>query len=362
MYPLPSARLKRRMNELERALISTVVILAVLLVVLFLSGVLFQIDDLQPNHQFIPDPAKPIRIARKRVNEYDTFPYFLPGTLAWNRTDTLHHCQVDHLFVGNKRLPQTQGCSKSEKYRLIFHLTPKSGSSTGRHVVKHDFEGVDYHHERDCHIPQEGDSEEWLSMAVLRNPATRAFASYEEMFVRKLGNPDAIPSTTRRFMEPFRGWIYPNYSALFDTTDGVRKLNLAYEQFMEDWDGKAFEMHLESQVAYNVRRHAVDGKISSNHLNLVFDTHSMEQSFAYVAARVGLSKTPKVIRGRAYPRRLNVSQVSDSAMQAMCRHYKEDFCCLNYVLPSACLRASQANTRVRCKWAAEESKIQAVIV
>jgi hypothetical protein len=75
---------------------------------------------------------------------------------------------------------------------------------------------------------------------------------------------------------------------------------------------------------------------------------------------VGLQKKPKVIRGRAYPRRLNVSQVSDEAYQAMCRRYKEDFCCLNYALPPQCLRAK--SERVRCKWVQDGKKMEAVVV
>jgi hypothetical protein len=58
---------------------------------------------------------------------------------------------------------------------------------------------------------------------------------------------------------------------------------------------------------------------------------------------------PQVIHGRAYPRRMNVSDVSDDAMQAMCRVYAIDFCCLNYELPPACLRAPPGR-RVLCKW------------
>jgi hypothetical protein len=89
-------------------------------------------------------------------------------------------------------------------------------------VIKNDFGGVDYAHDRDCRAPDDS----WLSIAVLRNPATRAFASYEEMFVRRLGVPEMAPVNARTFMEPFRGWVYKNYSALFDTVEGVKKVSL----------------------------------------------------------------------------------------------------------------------------------------
>ena len=348
---------KRKMNEIEHALFFTVVFLVILLFVLFVSGAHFMSEE-APN--FIPPPPSSGFVPSSRSsisrssNEFSTYPYFLPGTLVnLNRTQTLRMCKVKY-----KKLPSIQGCSMSRKYKILFFLTPKSGSSTGRHVIKKDFGGVDYNHESQCRVPK-GEEEEWITMAVLRNPATRAFASYEEMFVRRLGNLRMIPSHLQRFMKPFEGWEYKNYSALFDTVDGVALLNEAYEKFMQDWEGDAFDIHLERQVAFNVRRQE-NSEIDSRHLNFVCDTHAMESSFATLARNVGLEKQPKVIRGRAYPRRLNVSHVSDQAYQSMCRIYKEDFCCLNYVLPPQCLKAHEMNTRVRCKW--DGDRLEAVVV
>jgi hypothetical protein len=142
-------------------------------------------------------------------------------------------------------------------------------------VVKNDFDGVDFTH--GCQVPRGEDASQWTQVATLRNPVSRAFASYEEMFVRRLGFKDKIPDAYRRFMEPFQGYSYPNYSALFDQPAGVARLTRAYEQFMRDWDGRAFDMHLERQVPYNVRRHgSAGGRLSSKHLSLVFDTHKMK--------------------------------------------------------------------------------------
>jgi len=242
-------------------------------------------------------------------------------------------------------------------------MTPKSGSSTGRHVVKNDFDGTDYM--SGCNVPRGEDASKWMQIATLRNPATRAFASYEEMFVRRLGNLKHIPAPFQAFMKPFEGFLYPNYSAMFDKPAEVAKLTRAYERFMKDWDGKTvFDMHLERQVLYNVRRDAsIPGRATSRHLSLVFDTHKMQEAFEWLAIEKNLDHTPKVIRGRAYPRRMNVSDVSDEAMQAMCRFYALDFCCLNYELPAACVHASVGH-RVRCRWRREgaESLIETVVV
>lgn len=151
-------------------------------------------------------PSSPSTAFDKSNNER----YFLPGSLPMNRTETLHKCY----FPVSNKLPTIQGCTISEKYKIIFYMTPKAGSSTGRHVVKNDFEGVD--HEVRCRIPEGENESEWIQMAVLRNPTTRAFASYEEMFVRHLGRVQHIPERFRRFMIPFQDFIYLNYSALFD--------------------------------------------------------------------------------------------------------------------------------------------------
>jgi len=375
------------MNELECGLISTVLILSLLLLITTLGWVEDDSSGSNPTAFFLAprgvvlsndesstpertwewnDAANAMETAKQAISQRTGKDldedlgedYFLPGSLNLSRTGVLHKCYVP----ASVKLPAGQGCSRSDKYKIIFHMTPKSGSSTGRHVIKNDFGGVDHFSDSACRAPSGPDHDHWIEVAVLRNPSTRAFASYEEMFVRRLGSPEMIPVNSRAFMEPFRGWLYPNYSALFDTVEGVRKLNDAYEQFMRDWDGKAFDMHLESQVAYNMRRRpGVSNRHSSDHLRFVFDTHSMEESFHQLADMVHLGKKPRVIRGRAYPRRLNVSNVSDEAFQAMCRRYRDDFCCLNYPLPKQCLRNVPTGRRVRCKWTVPEGETEPFI-
>jgi hypothetical protein len=370
MRPWGQYRLNRRMNEIERALTFTVSVLVLLLVatsIRTLEGArsngrtsVAQPSAAEGNDKSFPTAPE---VAEHRMGDFGDVGQdaniFLPGSISdIERTEVLHKCYIPSTVP----LPAGQGCSISHKYKVIFHMTPKSGSSTGRHVIKADFAGEDHLSDAGCRPPAD---EKYLEVAVLRNPATRAFASYEEMFVRRLGHPDMIPRKCRAFMEPFRGWIYKNYSALFDTEQGVRKLNDAYERFMQDWDGDAFDMHLESQVAYNMRKNPRLGRHDASHLSFVFDTHTMEASFASLAKMVSLNKVPKVIKGRAYPRRLNVSNVSDRAFQAMCRRYRDDFCCLNYKLPPQCLRDDMLpGQRVRCKWVEMDGErlIQPILV
>jgi hypothetical protein len=276
---------------------------------------------------------------------------FLPGTIP-NRTQILKRCLVPSSF----RLSPNQGCTISEKYHLIYHMTPKSGSSTGRHVIKNDFNGVDHMHGCDgTHYSNTN----WTQIVTLRNPTTRAFASYEEMFVRNINTYpiNHIPREFRQFFTPYEKFQYPNYSAMFDHAQGINQLTRSYEQFMRDWDGTVFDMHLGSQVSYNLRRTSKNGRPNANHLTYVFDTHNMDEAFQSLAQQVGLGKKPRVIKGRAYPRRLNVSDVSAEAFQTMCRIYAVDYCCLNYELPMKCLNAPIGN-RVRCRWVKEDKAQQ----
>ena len=75
------------------------------------------------------------------------------------------------------------------------------------------------------------------------------------MFVRRLGSPSRIPLQYRRFMEEYNGWNYSQYSALFDETEGVRRLTNSFETFVHDYDGvNPFDEHLTLQSPLLGRR------------------------------------------------------------------------------------------------------------
>ena len=261
---------------------------------------------------------------------------FLPGSItADSRIDVMRRCYVDPQKLHLRHFSQ-ELCSISEKYKLVYYLMPKSGSSTGRHVMKHDFDATE---RGGC---KHMDLSAYFRFAILRNPVSRFFASYEEMFVRRLGKLDLIPKKFRAFMKPYEGFEYKQYSAMFDDPAGVTQLTRTFEEFMGLWDGNPFDNHLSLQVPSLAD--PITGRISG--IDMVFDTHKMEESFGEIAKRVGAAE-PRIIKGRAYPRRMNVSDISAEAWRQLCRIAAVDFCCLNYPLPAQCLEPTPA---VQCRY------------
>eukprot|EP00924_Labyrinthula_sp_SR-Ha-C_P008250 maker-scaffold_11-snap-gene-7.5-mRNA-1 protein AED:0.05 eAED:0.05 QI:289/1/1/1/0.4/0.16/6/641/375 len=276
---------------------------------------------------------------------------FLPGTLSLPRLEVINKCYVDTKKYGAHRTGNM--CTYSEEFNLFYLLLPKSGSSTGRHVMKHDFAAREYL-TNICrkHLKNEktfGDGKKLpMNTISLRNPISRFYASYDEMFVRKLPYIDKIPEKYRSFMNHFRGWVYQNYSALFYDDDGVNLLTDTFEQFVHDYDGrKPFDEHLKLQMPSIVNHDGFPYRF-----DYVIDTKKMDEAFVEIAELVGNSKDVRVIRGRSYPRRFNTSRLSTETMRKICELSLIDFCCLNYPLPDECVKyaPNEKVARPMCKW------------
>ena len=80
------------------------------------------------------------------------------------------------------------------------------------------------------------------------------------------------------------------------------------------------------------------------HLDLLGDVKSVNDDWATIFQDYNIP-AQEVIRGRSFPRRLNISLVSKPTMERLCRFAAPDLCCLNYPLPEVC-----ADAGVRCKW------------
>lgn len=189
-------------------------------------------------------------------------------------------------------------------------------------------------------------SEKTLKTISMRNPVSRFYASYDEMFVRKLKHPQVIPEQYNQFMKPFWNWKYEKYAALFETKEGIQQLTDTFETFVRDYDGKhPFDSHLTLQLPAVSNQ---DGFVEP--FDYIIDTKSMTEQFEEIAKTVH-AKKPHVIHGRSYPRRFDVEKLSRETIQKMCRLSLIDFCCLNYELPPACLEDDVLEgLRPRCEW------------
>lgn len=210
-------------------------------------------------------------------------------------------------------------CSYSEKYNIALVLIPKSGSSTGRHSIREDLDGVDISH-RDCErLPSNV-----LKVAIVRDPFDRFLSSYDEMFVRHVGRPITIPPMYRKFALEYEGYSYANYSALFDTD--VPRLTRSFEQFVRDYDGvDVFDTHLQLQYK-SIQHHGI---------TVIKTIPDMELYLAKISG-----KKIKFIHGRSYKRRFDVSALSQDTIDKICDLVYDDYIELGLSVHSNCQRGA----------------------
>lgn len=203
-------------------------------------------------------------------------------------------------------------CSYSKEYNVSLILIPKSGSSTGRHLMKHELSAKD--------IPCANVPKFTLMIAIIRDPFKRFLSSYDEMFVRRLGNPGLIPKEYRRFAYKFKGMAYNDYEKIFLS----EKLDEAFRVFVDDYDNKnVFDVHLSNQYS-----------IISKYDSVVFGDLNYIKDV--ILSPLVKHKKLEYIRGRAYPRRFNVDNIDQKTIQKICELTVNDYCCLNIKIPKKC--------------------------
>mmetsp|Transcript_19778 Transcript_19778/g.25627 ORF Transcript_19778/g.25627 Transcript_19778/m.25627 type:complete len:368 (+) Transcript_19778:120-1223(+) len=293
---------------------------------------------------------------------------FLPGSLeGLSRTEVVRKCYVDPQRYAKHFLENI--CTFSPNYNLFYFLLPKSGSSTGRHVMKYSFDAKEHSPKKCRRFIESGEGfdvqgKKPLTTVSLRNPLSRFYASYDEMHVRRLGKPDRIPAKYNAWMKDYKDWTYDQYKELFETKEGVRKITRSFEKFVNDYDGyHPFDVHLNLQAPALAHK---NGKIYP--FDIAFDTHDMGNALKDIAKKVG-APPPEIIRGRSYPRRINTSDISPLTLRKICQLSAIDFCCLNYPLPTVCLddEIIPIGERVRCRWIdqpslSDEPMIEAVLI
>jgi hypothetical protein len=311
---------------------------------------------------------------------------FDPGTLKMDHAHALSHCHADPTVYGNHLRGRGDGSrvrvSFSEKHNLAYVMLPKSGSSTARHVLQHDFDAT----EKSMSLRPEDfeGGEDGKGLAVItfvRDPLSRFYSQYDESYVRtapwqKNQNPYYVDPngnpTNGGKSHPFP-YLYENMKSYDDYEDVYcpikgRKsrreckqektredgtLAKRFERFVIDYDGlDPFDVHMTLQVPM----------LSSNsgmplHVTHIYNTTDSEGGWKSIARQfLGANATlgkggdnddrdgrggekdgdGGVISGRSYPRRFNSNMVSVETQRRICELVLIDYCCLNLPLPSVC--------------------------
>jgi len=253
---------------------------------------------------------------------------FAPGTLKMSRVEALSRCYVDPEVY--RRHLTSQQCPVSEKFKVLYYQIPKSASSSSREIMEKDLKAEEKH----THVC-DAMSNDYLRISFVREPLNRFWASYEEMIARNLNYRENIP-------EQFRGFIsdLPSYQAYDKLFPQPHLLVKHCEQFVDEWDGKTvFDNHLHLQAPLLMKP---DG--TPRNISYLGNVPKVQESWDEMHK---LYNTPqlKAIRGRSYPRRMDIKLVSKAHTNRICQLAAIDYCCLNFRLPPEC-----DTSGVMCKW------------
>ncbi|KAL9190536.1 hypothetical protein ACHAXT_000242 [Thalassiosira profunda] len=315
--------------------------------------------------------------------------HFPPGALPLSQLSTLQQCYADPAIYG-KHLKGggTQRVPYSEKHQLAYLLLPKSGSSTGRFMMKHEFDAE----ERMMRVKAPTNV-----VTFVRDPLSRFFSQYDEAYARTAPwqktqnpyyrNPDK-PEADAEHPFPYLHenlhsyhdyedvWCPPSTrnkrgDCIYRPTQENGTLASRLERFAMDYDGRSpFDIHLTLQVG--LLSDAKDGR--SIHITELYNTTDSEGSWSAIAKRylgeaAVLEKAKEnkrsdtkesggVIQGRSFPRRFDKSLVGPKTERRICELALLDYCCLNFPLPSVCSGGGEDDKALLCKMDYKNERIR----
>jgi len=295
---------------------------------------------------------------------------FTPGSLPLTQLSTLQHCHVDPQIYRNHLKGGIGQLSYSKKYNLAYILIPKSGSSTGRYMMKTEFDAVEPRGNKAVKEAMNADN----IIAFVREPLSRFYSQYDEAYVRtapwhNTQNPYYVdpnnPQQTSVHPFPF---LYENFHSYHDYEDvfcppSTRRnpnsrreclfrptkedgtLAKRLDRFVQEYDGRTpYDVHLILQVPKLLSKNS-DG--TSIKITELYNTTNAEHDWQLIAKKyIGqhakftkaddVKKSGGVIEGRSYPRRFDKSLVGKDTERRICLLALLDYCCLNFPLPSSC--------------------------
>ncbi|KAL7454535.1 hypothetical protein ACHAWC_006160, partial [Mediolabrus comicus] len=307
--------------------------------------------------------------------------YFKPGTLPLSQLSTLQHCHVNPQIYKNHLRGGPGQLSYSKKYNLSYILIPKSGSSTGRYMMQHEFEAVEPRGGYNNKAVREAYEAKHI-IAFVREPLSRFYSQYDEAYVRtapwsKSQNPYYIDpddsNNKNRKVHPFP-FLYENFNSYHDyedvfcppstrTNPNNRReclfrpshedgtLAKRLERFVQEYDGRTpYDVHLILQVPKLLSKDGSSSGSSSINITELYNTTNAKNDWKTIAKKyIGehaklLTATTEdnneesggVIEGRSYPRRFDKKFVGKETEKRICQLALLDYCCLNFPLPSSC--------------------------
>ena len=289
--------------------------------------------------------------------------HFPSGSLPISQLSTLQQCYTDTtIYKEHFKEKQSRRIPYSEKHKLAYILLPKSGSSTGRFMMQHEFDSTEKRVTIDSALEN--------VIAFVREPLSRFYSQYDEAFVRtspwnKMQNPFYDTNQDKHpFPYLFDGMTkYHDYEDAFCPPEKrkTRKdciyaqsqengtLASRLDRFVQDYDGRSpFDVHLALQVP--MLSNIVDGR--SLFITELHNTTNSERDWNNIAKKYigeeailenaaknkkkGVSASGGVIQGRSYPRRFNKTMVGIETEKRICQLTLLDYCCLNFPLPAVC--------------------------
>ena len=300
--------------------------------------------------------------------------YFTPGSLPLSQLSTLKQCYTDTtIYKEHLKEKEARRVPYSKKYNLAYLLLPKSGSSTGRFMMKNEFDAIEQYIQI---------TPPMNSITFVREPLSRFFSQYDEAYVRtapwlKSQNPFYMSppdNNTKKQQRPHPfPFLFENMRSYHDYEDAfcpihTRKsrkdciyrptqengtLASRLERFVQEYDGRTpFDIHLNLQVP--LLSSSTNGL--SMHLTELYNTTNSEKDWKSIAKRYiheeatfenakgkHGDKGSGVIEGRAFPRRFNKTLVGKETERRICELALLDYCCLNFPLPANCATGGGGN-------------------
>jgi len=271
---------------------------------------------------------------------------FEPGSLDYNRLETLRKCYVDPIrYQDHFPGPSDIQCTTSETHKIVYRMIGKSGSSSARLTLEHKFNALK--ERENCRLHD--DDLEYHKLSFVRDPFSRFISAFRQelqvgyrkrnefshvkrkMKKRHLENHNMTVRALETYVDSYNGIgknighlrlqvtkLLPqrvmNYDAIYDMTD------------MED----VFKILLHSRSP-NSTYHDDSIAVNDAPTDVAIDT-----------AANNTQNTTTVSHKRKL--RIDTSVIALQTKIKICQLSALDFCCLNYELPPEC------RGHVKCRW------------